>query len=76
MFFDDIEDPRTYRHAAFSGKLGSLIVLTIRGASMQCTVLFASDRRIDSAPRWHDTVPDVFVYWIDVFDIVDFGQPI
>ncbi|MPV57635.1 hypothetical protein CFB46_06080 [Burkholderia sp. HI2761] len=51
MFFDDIEDPGTCRRAAFSGKLGRLIMLTIHGASMQGTVLFASDRRIDSAPR-------------------------
>ncbi|MCA8409362.1 hypothetical protein LGN09_31080 [Burkholderia cenocepacia] len=76
MFFDDIEDPETCRRAAFSGKLGSLIVLTIHGAAMPGSVLLASDRRIGSAPRGRGTVPDEFAQWIDAFDIVYFGQPI
>ncbi|WP_241292696.1 hypothetical protein [Burkholderia stabilis] len=74
-FFDDVEDPGCCRRAAFAGRAGNLIVLTIDAASTCSTVLFACDRRIDTDRIWRDVLPDEFSGWVDTFDIVYFGQP-
>ncbi|CAB3770816.1 MULTISPECIES: hypothetical protein [Burkholderia] len=75
VFFDDVEDPGACRRAAFAGKCGSLIVLTIHGASTQDVVTFASDKRIEAVECLRDVLPDEFAHWIDAFDIVYFGYP-
>jgi hypothetical protein len=75
VFFDDVEDPGACRRAAFATEGGGLIVLTIHAASAGDVVLFASDRRIDSASHWRAVVPDAFAHWIEVFDFVYFGEP-
>ncbi|HIH2746584.1 hypothetical protein L3V59_02035 [Burkholderia aenigmatica] len=75
VFFDDVEDPGACRRAAFAAEGGGLIVLTIYAASVGDAVLFASDRRIDSARHWRDGVPDAFAHWLDAFDFVYFGEP-
>ncbi|OXI91318.1 hypothetical protein CFB50_02175 [Burkholderia sp. AU33423] len=76
VFFDDIEDPGPCRRAIFAAESGGLIVLTIHAASVGDVVLFASDRRIDSARHWRAVAPNEFAHWIEVFDFVYFGEPI
>ncbi|KML46514.1 hypothetical protein VL15_35065, partial [Burkholderia cepacia] len=39
VFFDDVEDPRYCRRAAFAGRAGNLIALTIYAASTCGSVL-------------------------------------
>jgi hypothetical protein len=75
VFFDDVEDPGTCRRAAFTGRAGNLIVLTIDVASMRDVVLFASDSRIDTNRMWRDALPVEWSGWIEAFDIVYFGKP-
>ncbi|MBN3825786.1 hypothetical protein G3O00_19460 [Burkholderia sp. Ac-20384] len=76
VFFDDVEDPGACRRAAFAAEGGGLIVLTIHASSVGGVVLFASDRRIDSARHWRAVAPDAFAHWVDAFDFVYFGEPI
>jgi len=76
VFFDDVEDPGACRRAAFAAEGGGLIVLTIHAASVGGLVMFASDKRIDSARHWRAVAPDEFARWIEDFDFVYFGEPI
>lgn len=76
VFFDDVENPGASRRAAFAAEGRGLIVLTIHAASVGGVVLFASDRRIDSARHWRVVAPGAFAHWNEAFDFVYFREPI
>ncbi|WP_155625652.1 hypothetical protein [Burkholderia pseudomultivorans] len=75
-FFDDVEDPGVCRRAAFSGKGGCLVVLTVHRAARCDTVLFASDAPIAGRDDWLAVLPDEFAGWGDAFEVVYFGRPV
>ncbi|WP_155628868.1 hypothetical protein [Burkholderia stagnalis] len=75
-FFDDVEDPGHCRRAAFAGSSGSLVVLTVYGDSKGNDVVFACDAKVAGKSDLLNVLPEQFHRWVDVFEVVYFGQPV
>ncbi|KVA26155.1 hypothetical protein WI61_28730 [Burkholderia cepacia] len=75
-FFDDVEDPGHCRRAAFAGSGGHLVVLTVYGDPNVNQVVFACDAKIAGKSDLLNALPEPFHRWVDMFEVVYFGQAV